>query len=192
MVWPWQHAGRKIGSSSVFSNRSAMRSCESRGRYNWSGERSMKGRECGWTWTSAASGNARPAAAKLVRRGRSSCELCGCTKEGVAMRLVELPRPKPTVRIPEPPSGPGHSRAGRFSDRHSGQPSAAADAGKPPRSNAEPSDNERELPQRSRTFRQRSRKHEHGRISVKGLGSVQGPRSNVQGRRCRLPPAWTF
>jgi hypothetical protein len=29
-------------------------------------------------------------------------KLCGCTKEGVAMRLVERPRPKPTVRIPQP------------------------------------------------------------------------------------------
>ena len=29
-------------------------------------------------------------------------KLCGCTKEGVAMRLVERPRPKPTIRIPEP------------------------------------------------------------------------------------------
>ena len=31
-----------------------------------------------------------------------SRRLCGCTKEGVAMRLVELPRPKPTVRHPRP------------------------------------------------------------------------------------------
>jgi hypothetical protein len=29
--------------------------------------------------------------------------VCSCTKEGVAMRLVELPRPKPVVRLPEPP-----------------------------------------------------------------------------------------
>ncbi len=29
-------------------------------------------------------------------------KICGCTKEGVAMRLVELPRPKPTVWQPKP------------------------------------------------------------------------------------------
>ena len=27
-------------------------------------------------------------------------KICGCTREGVAMRLVELPRPKPTVWQP--------------------------------------------------------------------------------------------
>jgi hypothetical protein len=34
--------------------------------------------------------------------GKEVGRTCHCTKEGVAMRLVELPRPKPVVRIPEP------------------------------------------------------------------------------------------
>ena len=36
--------------------------------------------------------------------GQAVSRVCGCTKDGVAMRLVELPRPKPTVRLPEPPT----------------------------------------------------------------------------------------
>jgi hypothetical protein len=36
--------------------------------------------------------------------GQATSRICGCTREGVAMRLVELPRPKPQVRVPEPPN----------------------------------------------------------------------------------------
>jgi hypothetical protein len=44
-----------------------------------------------------------PACGRETRsEGQVVMRLCGCTKEGVAMRLVELPRPKPTVRLPEP------------------------------------------------------------------------------------------
>jgi hypothetical protein len=44
-----------------------------------------------------------PACSREMRsEGKEVGRTCGCTKEGVAMRLVELPRPKPVVRIPEP------------------------------------------------------------------------------------------
>jgi hypothetical protein len=44
-----------------------------------------------------------PACGKESRsEGQVVMKLCGCTREGVAMRLVELPRPKPTVRPPQP------------------------------------------------------------------------------------------
>ncbi len=44
-----------------------------------------------------------PACGREMRsEGKEVGRMCGCTKEGVAMRLVELPRPKPVVRIPEP------------------------------------------------------------------------------------------
>jgi hypothetical protein len=42
---------------------------------------------------------------QLRSEGQATARLCNCTREGVTMRLVELPRPKPTVRVPEP-SGP--------------------------------------------------------------------------------------
>ncbi len=46
-----------------------------------------------------------PACGKEARTdGRSVSKTCPCTREGVAMRLVELPREKPTVRIPDPPA----------------------------------------------------------------------------------------
>jgi hypothetical protein len=47
-------------------------------------------------WRCPACGRESRAEGQVVGR------VCNCTKEGVAMRLVELPRPKPTVRIPEP------------------------------------------------------------------------------------------
>jgi hypothetical protein len=41
-----------------------------------------------------------PACGREARsEGQTVVRLCGCTREGVAMRLVELPRPKPTVRV---------------------------------------------------------------------------------------------
>ena len=39
---------------------------------------------------------------QMRSEGQATSRLCGCTREGVSMRLVELPRPKPTVRVPEP------------------------------------------------------------------------------------------
>jgi hypothetical protein len=39
---------------------------------------------------------------QLRSEGNATSRLCGCTREGVPMRLVELPRAKPTVRVPEP------------------------------------------------------------------------------------------
>jgi hypothetical protein len=36
--------------------------------------------------------------------GQAVSRVCGCTKEGVAMQLVERPRPKPTIRLPESPA----------------------------------------------------------------------------------------
>jgi hypothetical protein len=39
---------------------------------------------------------------QIRSEGQSTSRVCGCTKEGVQMRLVELPRPKPTVRVQEP------------------------------------------------------------------------------------------
>jgi len=39
--------------------------------------------------------------------GHATSKVCSCTREGVQMRLVELPRPKPTVRVPEQPSPEG-------------------------------------------------------------------------------------
>jgi hypothetical protein len=36
--------------------------------------------------------------------GETVSRVCGCTREGVQMRLVELPRPKPPVHVPEAPS----------------------------------------------------------------------------------------
>jgi hypothetical protein len=45
-----------------------------------------------------------PACGREIKsEGQTVSKACGCTKEGVAMRLVEKPRPKPTVRIPQPP-----------------------------------------------------------------------------------------
>jgi hypothetical protein len=44
-----------------------------------------------------------PACSREARsEGGVVAKICGCTKEGVAMRLVELPRPKPTVWQPKP------------------------------------------------------------------------------------------
>jgi hypothetical protein len=42
---------------------------------------------------------------QMRSEGQATSRVCGCTREGVAMRLVELPRPKPQVRAPEP-AGP--------------------------------------------------------------------------------------
>jgi hypothetical protein len=44
-----------------------------------------------------------PACGREARsEGQIVTRFCGCTKEGIAMRLVEVPRPMPTVRIPQP------------------------------------------------------------------------------------------
>ncbi len=44
-----------------------------------------------------------PACGREARsEGGVVAKVCGCTKDGVAMRLVERPRPKPTVRVYEP------------------------------------------------------------------------------------------
>jgi hypothetical protein len=44
-----------------------------------------------------------PACGREARsEGGVVAKVCGCTKDGVAMRLVELPRPKPTVWQPKP------------------------------------------------------------------------------------------
>ncbi len=39
---------------------------------------------------------------QMRSEGNATSRICGCTREGVAMRLVELPRPKPQVRVPDP------------------------------------------------------------------------------------------
>ena len=44
---------------------------------------------------------------QLRSEGQATARVCNCTREGVTMRLVELPRPKPTVRVPEPSSSEG-------------------------------------------------------------------------------------
>ena len=44
---------------------------------------------------------------QLRSDGQATARVCGCTREGVPMRLIELPRPKPTVRVPEPASREG-------------------------------------------------------------------------------------
>jgi hypothetical protein len=44
---------------------------------------------------------------QLRSEGQATARLCNCTREGVSMRLVELPRPKPTVRVPEPSGSEG-------------------------------------------------------------------------------------
>jgi hypothetical protein len=44
-----------------------------------------------------------PSCSREIRSdGQVVTRICSCTKEGVAMRLVELPRREPKVRIPEP------------------------------------------------------------------------------------------
>ena len=63
-------------------------------------------------------------------RGGRSAKLCGCTKEGVAMRLVELPRPKPTVGTRSRIDREHIPELADFPDRHSGQPAAQAAAGR--------------------------------------------------------------
>lgn len=46
-----------------------------------------------------------PACGREIRSDvRAVSKLCTCTREGIAMRLVELPRHRPTVRIPVPPA----------------------------------------------------------------------------------------
>jgi hypothetical protein len=39
---------------------------------------------------------------RLRSDGGVVTRICGCTRDGVPMRLVELPRPKPPVRLPDP------------------------------------------------------------------------------------------
>jgi hypothetical protein len=39
---------------------------------------------------------------QMRSEGEVTSRICGCTRDGVPMRLVELPRPKPQVRVPEP------------------------------------------------------------------------------------------
>jgi hypothetical protein len=71
-------------------------------RYNYGPESKMKGPgmrldlDVRRVWRCPACGRESRAEGKEVGR------TCNCTKEGVAMRLVELPRPKPVYRIPDP------------------------------------------------------------------------------------------
>lgn len=44
---------------------------------------------------------------QMRSEGQATARMCTCTREGVPMRLIELPRPKPTVRVPEPSSSEG-------------------------------------------------------------------------------------
>jgi hypothetical protein len=39
---------------------------------------------------------------QVREEGQVVSRVCGCTRDGVNMRLVELPRPKPPVRLPDP------------------------------------------------------------------------------------------
>lgn len=44
-----------------------------------------------------------PACGREARsEGHVVTRVCNCTREGVAMRLTEVPRPVPTVRLPTP------------------------------------------------------------------------------------------
>ena|ERR1700685_3503645 len=48
-----------------------------------------------------------PACGRETRsEGHVVSKLCGCTRDGVAMQLVERPRPKPAIRMPQPAPEP--------------------------------------------------------------------------------------
>jgi hypothetical protein len=87
-----------------------------------------------------------PACGRETRsEGQVVLRLCGCTKEGIAMRLMELPRPMPTVRVPQPPSADADipQLADFPTDIPVNPPPQRAPA-ESPEARQEPSDNEQE------------------------------------------------